>query len=360
MPDQDGEKSQEPTQHRRQKAREEGQVARSHDLVSAVLLVLGVALLMMLGRGLADFLTEFTASLLGSDAWLEADPRFAVAVWNATLWALARYVLPIFGVLLLGAIVVNVSQVGFLLLPNKLMPDLSHLDPLKGAQRILSLSNVVRLLFGIFKIVLIAVVAWWCLHGEGDSLLALAALSLPEIAAYFCQSLLWTTMKIGVALLVLALLDYLFQWWKQEQDLRMTTQEVREEMKNLEGDPQVAARRRQVARQLALNRMSSAVPKADAVITNPTELAIAIQFDPETMAAPIVVAKGAGFVAQKIRRIALENGIPIVERKPLAQALFRDVEVNHPIPTELYSAVAEVLRYVYELKGKKLPPRRAG
>ncbi|MDZ7619611.1 MAG: EscU/YscU/HrcU family type III secretion system export apparatus switch protein, partial [Patescibacteria group bacterium] len=154
---------------------------------------------------------------------------------------------------------------------------------------------------------------------------------------------------------ILALLDYAYQKWKHEQDLRMTTQEVREEMKNLEGDPQVMARRRQVQRELARQRLEGAVPKADVVVTNPTELAVAIQYDPTTMAAPIVVAKGAGILAQRIRQIALENGIPVVERKPLAQALYREVDVNHPVPKEKYAAVAEVLAYVYQLQGKKIP-----
>jgi flagellar biosynthetic protein FlhB len=135
----------------------------------------------------------------------------------------------------------------------------------------------------------------------------------------------------------------------------MTQQEVREEMKNLQGDPQVISRRRMMQRQMALNRMGQSVPKADVVITNPTELAIAIQYNPQEMAAPIVIAKGAGVLAQRIRRLALESNIPIVEKKPLAQQLYKEVEVNHPIPHELYAAVAEVLAYVYQLKGKAIP-----
>ena len=172
------------------------------------------------------------------------------------------------------------------------------------------------------------------------------------------QILLGTTMKIGVALFILAILDYGFQRWKHEQDLRMTPQEMREEMKNLEGNPQMIARRRQVQRQLATQRLSAAVPKADVVITNPTELAVAIQYDPLAMAAPIVVAKGAGVIAQRIRELAMQNGIPIVEKKPLARALYKHVKIDHPIPPDKYAAVAEVLAYVYQLKGKKIPARR--
>jgi flagellar biosynthetic protein FlhB len=135
----------------------------------------------------------------------------------------------------------------------------------------------------------------------------------------------------------------------------MTHQEVREEMKNLQGDPNIVARRRQIQRQMALNRISSSVPKADVIVTNPTELAVAIQYEPAEMNAPVVVAKGAGVLAQRIRTLGLEHNIPIVERKPLAQLLYKEVDIGKPVPTQSYAAVAEVLAYVYQLKGKKLP-----
>jgi flagellar biosynthetic protein FlhB len=178
---------------------------------------------------------------------------------------------------------------------------------------------------------------------------------VPQIASFLTGIVLSTSLKIAGALFVIALIDYLFQWWKHEQDLKMTPQEVREEMRNLQGDPQVVSRRRAVQRQLVLNRLSKTVPKADVVITNPTELAIAIEYDAAKMAAPVVVAKGAGLIAQRIRKLALDSGIPIVERKPLAQALYKQVDVNRPIPDTMYAAVAEVLAYVYQLKGKPIP-----
>jgi flagellar biosynthetic protein FlhB len=359
MPEHDAEKSQEPTPHRRQQAREQGQVAKSHDLGSAALLILGLVCLMALGGGLVDFFGEYTRHQLGGDAWLSADPGFTVAEWNRTLLALARTVLPILAILLLVAVGISVLQTGFLFLPEKLAPDLTRLDPIRGFQRIFSLSNAVHLVLGIFKILVVAAVAFVSLYQQRDTILGLTGLEVPEIARYLVQILLWTSVKIGLALLVLALLDYGFQRWKHEQDLKMTPREVREEMKNLEGNPEVIARRRQVQRQLAMHRLSEAVPKADVVISNPTELAVAIQYEPQTMAAPIVVAKGAGVLAQRIRRLALEHGIPIVEKKPLAQALYRDVEVNQPIPEDKYAAVAEVLAYVYQLQGRTISSRPA-
>ena len=207
----------------------------------------------------------------------------------------------------------------------------------------------------MLKVLIVAAVAWFSLAGRWEEVLAMTGMELLPIGGLMGELLLWTGLKIAAALLLLAALDYGFQWWKQEQDLRMTPQEVREEMKDLQGDPQVIARRRSVQRQLAMSRLATTVPKGDVTITNPTELAITIQYDAATMKAPIVVAKGAGLVAQRIRRLSLEHGIPIVEKKPLAQALYREVEVNRPIPAQLYAAVAEVLAYVYQLKGKPLP-----
>jgi flagellar biosynthetic protein FlhB len=355
MPSSDGDKSQEPTPHRRQKAREEGQVAKSQDLSSAALLLLGLMVLMTLGGRLVDFLGYLAREHLGTVQALNIDAKGAADAWNKVLVPLAWCVLPIMGAMVLAAATVNLFQVGILFLPQKLTPDVTRLDPLKGFGRLFSLQNVVKLLFDIFKIAVIAGVAAVSLYHEREVILGLTAQTVSQASYYLVEILMWTSIRIAVALLLLALLDYAFQKWKHEQDLRMTSQEVREEMKNLEGDPQVMARRRQVQRELAKQRLEGAVPKADVVVTNPTELAVAIQYDPATMAAPVVVAKGAGILAQRIRQIALENGIPVVERKPLARALYREVDINHPVPEEKYAAVAEVLAYVYQLKGKKIP-----
>ena len=359
MADPGGDKTQDATPHRRRQAREQGQVARSQDLGSAVLLLLGLVCLLLLGGGLVEYLGRYTRDQLGGAAWLNADGPFVVSHWTTTLLMLARYVLPIMGLVFVGAVLVNVLQVGIIFLPQKLAPDLTRIDPVKGFGRVFSLAGVMRLIFGLFKIAVIAGVALASLYGERETILGTTAMAVPEIGRYLLEILLWTSLKIGLALFVLAILDFGFQRWKHEQDIRMTPQEVREEMKNLEGNPEVIARRKHVQRQLALTRLSSAVPKADVVVTNPTELAVAIQYEPETMAAPIVVAKGAGVIAERIRKLALEHNIPVVEKKALAQALYREVDVNRPVPADNYAAVAEVLAYVYQLKGKRLPGSRA-
>ncbi len=350
-----GEKSFEATPHRRQEARDKGQVAFSQDLSSAALLLLGVFLLIILGGGLMKFCAALMEHQLGDAHELVAAQEDYLHDWLRIAFQLAIVILPILGLLMLGGVMASVFQVGVLWIPDKLAPDFSRLSPLAGLKRIFSISGTTRLGFGLVKVFLVSAIATGVVWLRWDEVMRSAALDVPEFGKFLIDISLNTMLWAAVALVVLAVMDYAVQRWKYEQDLRMTHQEVREEMKNLQGDPQIVARRRAIQRQMILNRIASSVPKADVVITNPTELAVAVQYTPDEMAAPVVVAKGAGVIAQRIRRLALEHSIPVVERKPLAQLLYREVDIGRPIPTESYAAVAEVLAYVYQLKGKKLP-----
>lgn len=356
MPEQSGEKSFDPTPHRRQQAREKGQVAYSQDLGSAILLLVGAGLMWLLGQGVSDKLHHLTHRLLAEPI----DPVGDASTASAMLLGLGQEVLlvvaPLLGLLVVAAVATSVAQVGFLFVPEKLAPDPSRISPIKGFGRLFSMQATARLGFGLFKVAVVGIVSVAVVSTRIAPIFEAARLGLPQLAQLLVDTAFTTVFAAGAALLVLALADLAFQRWKHEQDLKMTAQEVKEEMKNLQGNPEVAARRKQVQRQMALARIGDAVPKADVVVTNPTELAVALQYDAATMAAPVVVAKGAGVLAQRIRRLALENSVPIVERKPLAQLLYKDVEINHPVPAEAYAAVAEVLAYVYQLKGKK-PPR---
>jgi len=355
MPEQFGDKRHEATPYRRQQAREQGQVARSQDLASAAVLVGSLLLIIYLGKAVVHFLEQLMHQQLGSatiEDWNSADASALLATITV---GLAHALLPVLGLVLVLVVLSHVGQIGFMFLPQKITLDWNHINPLRGFQRIFSWSSAMRLLFGLGKTAMVLIVAAWCLWNDREQILAASTLPAGSLAAFVVHFLLWTSLKIAVALLVLALLDYGYQYWHHEHDLRMTDQELREEMKTLQGDPQILARRRSVQRQLVLNRLSTIVPTADFVVTNPTELAVAIHYEMETMAAPTVVAKGAGVLAQRIRRLALENGIPIIERKELARALYQQVDINQPIPTEQYAAVAEILRYVYQLKGKTLP-----
>jgi flagellar biosynthetic protein FlhB len=354
-----GGKTHEATPYRRQKAREEGQVVRSQDLASAGLLVASLLALAYFGGSLADFLGTLTRDYLGGEAWLSIDQPTAVSQAVQISWRMGLALVPLLAILMLAGILTQMGQFGFLYLPERLALDWQRINPLPNAQRIVSLTNWVHLGFGLLKVALIFAVAGWSLWGERYRLLSLSEQPSNQIAVYLLQTMLWTSLKIGGSLAVLALFDYGYQYWKHEQDLRMTTQELKEEIKTQQGDPQIAARRKQVQRQMVLHRLSTTIPKADVIVTNPTELAIALQYDYEKMAAPIVIAKGAGVLAQRIRRLALENNVAIVERKELARALYAGVEIGQPVPAEQYAAVAEVVRYVYQLKGKKLPGAKA-
>ncbi|MCC6493336.1 MAG: flagellar biosynthesis protein FlhB [Pirellulales bacterium] len=359
MPEQAGEKSFEATAHRRQQARDEGHVAYSQDLGSAVLLLVGVLVLVHWGGGVVEHAVSLMHQQLRDAGSLAVGPADLASQALSLLQKFGVSLLPILVVLAAAGALSTVLQIGLLFLPNKVQPDLSRLSPLAGAKRILSLQGVVRLALGLLKTAVVGAVAAAVIYNRWDQIVHASDLPLGELARFLVDVCFSTALWVGFALLVLALLDFGFQKWRHEQDLRMTHQEMREEMRNLQGDPQIIARRRQIQRQMALNRIGDKVPKADVVVTNPTELAVAIQYDPEQMAAPIVVAKGAGVLAQRIRRLALEHNIPVVERKPLAQLLYKEVDVNRPIPDQSYAAVAEVLAYVYQLKGKKMPTPRA-
>jgi len=359
MADSSGDKKHPATEKRRRQAREEGQVVKSQDLTSAALLLSAMAALWMLGQPAAEYLGGAIKEALTDDR------MGSLNTGDATHWLLnysgrlGMATVPMLLAMFVAAVLVNVAQTGFLFTTKKITPKLSHISPISGAKRILSLQGFMRLGFGLFKVAVIGVVAYAAIQYHHRSILNMAAMSIPQIAKTLFGTLIGTGVWIGGALFVLAILEFAFQKWKNEQEMMMSDQELRDEMKDTEGDPQVAARRKQVQRQMMMQRAESEVPKADVVVSNPTELAIAIQYDPTTMPAPIVLAKGAGPLAQKIRRIALENGIPVVERKPLAQVLYQTVDVGDVIPGDQYQAVAEVLRYVYQLQGKQIPKAAA-
>jgi len=360
MPADTAEKTEAPTPRRLQEAREKGQVARSPDLAAAVGLLAGLVLLNIYGetivRGFQDAITQ----ALRLDR-VPADPALALDQgWRLVARHAAVILAPIFLILVIVAVLANLMQVGFLFVAKPIIPSLEKISPLSGFKRLFSVRSAVRLLMSLSKVGIISVVAYFTVRQYLPNLVALTSLTFTEIIACGAHLSFVLGLRMALVLLLLALLDYTFQRYKWIQDLRMSKEELKEELKRMEGDPIMRQRRRGVARQLALQRMSQAVPKADVVITNPTHLAVALKYDMSSMAAPKVVARGAGYIAQRIREIALENGIPVIERKPLAQALYKACEVGDYVPPELYKAVAEVLAYVYELAGKGYRITRAG
>lgn len=353
--DENGEKTEQPTDRRRTQAREQGNIARSTDLAAAAVLLGATSALYFFGPSVVDTLASYLRTSLAATPLLQTDiPTFTKTTWQLVA-VLAASVLPLMLVVAAGSLGINLAQVGFLWSPEALQPKLERLNPIQGAQRIVSLPALVKLAGSLFKLIAIAAIAAWYISGQVRRLHNLADMDLVIVLGYAGQSAVELGFYLALTLLILAIVDYGFQWWKHEQDLKMTKQELREELKDMDGDPHTRMRRREAHRKLTEGRNLQAVKTADVVITNPTELAIAIKYDPATMPAPTVVAKGADEMAAQIRRIAAANGIPIIERKPVARALYKSVKVGQQIPPDMYDVFIEILAYVYRITGREPP-----
>lgn len=347
------ERTESATPRRRQEARERGHVSKSIELSSAVILLAGVIALNVFGPQLVGGLKTLMIDVLGNLQDYDFTADNARTYFVAFGYVAGMAIMPVVVTIVVFALSINIVQVGFIFTGATLTFDLSKLNPVSGFQRMFSMRGFVRLTMGLFKVAVVGGILYWTMWGERYNILAVLDKDFTEIVKYMVEIIFLLSMRAALALLLLALFDFGYQRWQYEKDIMMSKQEVKEEYKRLEGDPKIRERRRAIQRQLALQRMMQKVPKATVVITNPTEVAIAIQYK-EGMDAPIVVAKGMGFIAQRIRDIAGEHGIPIVERPPLARMLYKIVEVGGQIPYDLYKAVAEVLSYVYQLKGRKV------
>ncbi len=352
MADSAQEKTEAPTPRRRQEARRRGQVGKSSDLSAAVVLLGALLLLHWTGGGILDRLVMMTRACLGDTGSEITDPGQVTIVLASAFRLLAEMVLPIMLLVLVLALVTSFAQVGFLLTLQPLTPSFSKINPLSGLQRMFSGRAFVQLLMGVAKMSLLVVVAYWTMSSRMRVFTGASALDHLSVIAVAADVFYTLGLRLAIVLLLLAILDFVYQRYKTEKDLKMTKEEIKDELKSMEGDPKTRHRRREAQLQMAIQRIQSAVPQADVVVTNPTELAVAIQYDAETMVAPKVMAKGADFMARRIRELAIEHGVPIVERKPLAQALYKTVEVGQEIPAQFYKAIAEILAYVYELSGK--------
>lgn len=349
--DRDEERSESATPKRREEARERGHVAKSQDLSSAVVLLAAVAALWFFGRDLAGGLAGAVSGSLGNLAVMDGDSENLLLHFGGALTAVLLGFLPFLITVFLAAFAVNLAQVGFLWSTESLAPDLNRLNPVAGLGRLLSFKGLARLISGLLKVVIVGSVVGWTIWNERARLMDLGGFVFESLMGTAVELMFTLSFRAALALLVLAILEFGYQRWQYERDLRMSKHEVREELKRFEGDPRIRERRRAIQRQLALQRMMQDVPKATVVITNPTHLAIAVKYAQKEMEAPLVVAKGAELLAQRIRETAAEHGIPVVERKELARALYQSVEVGQQIPPELYQAVAEILAFVFRLKG---------
>lgn len=344
------EKTEVATPRRREEAREEGNVPRSTELSSVAILIVGVLAMYLYAprafQGLRLVMRDFLSTLHRRPIDEEGIPLM--------FWEIASRILdivyPFTIALILGAILVNVAQVGLLFSMKSMKPKFSKLSPLEGAKRIFSARGAMELGKSLLKLAMVAPIMYSTIVSEVPAIAGLAQVPAQDILIYLGMLALKVVSRALLILLILALLDFAFQRFQHERDLKMTKQEVKEELKRTQGDPQIKSRIRQVQREVARRRMMAEVPEAEVVVTNPTEYAIALRYKQGEQEAPMVVAKGRNLIAQRIKEIARAAGVPIYEDRPLAQLLDQLTEVGEMIPPELYDGVASALAFVYRME----------
>lgn len=346
------EKTERATPKKRQDSRKKGQVAKSTEVSGAAVLLGNFMCLLIFGGFFKDrLLALFTDPLLNrmnfsftQDNVLQFFAQIAVQI--------LILVSPVFIVAIVIGLLANYLQVGFLLTGDPLKMKLSKLNPISGFKNIFSMRSVVEFLKSILKLTIIGFLVYTSIIGKKEEILQLSHLSVDQIFLFAADVTLGLGLKIAAVLMVLAGFDYMYQRYSHEKSLRMSKQDIKDEFKKMEGDPLIKGKIRERQRRMAMQRMMQEVPKADVIITNPTHFAVALKYDAKEMEAPEIIAKGQDYVALKIREIAKENGIVTMENKPLARALYERAEIGDSIPADLFQAVAEVLAYVYKLKGR--------
>ena len=344
-----GEKTEPATPRRREEVRKKGQVAKSADLNSSIVLLSAMFALYFLVPGLMRLLADLTRSYLEDAATMRLEPDSIQALMIRMLVQTGGFFIPFMLIILSAALLANVMQVGFNLSGYPLMPRLEKLSPAAGFRRMFSARALAELMKSILKVIIVGIIAYLTVRSEFEKLVSLMIVDMWGAWIFFGKVCFTLGIRIAIVFLALGLADYGFQRYQFEQDIKMTKEEVRQEIKDFEGDPQIRARIRRVRRQMAISRMMAEVPRAHVVVTNPTSLAVALRYEMQNMQAPVVVAKGARLMAERIREVAVSNGVPVVENAPLAQMLYKSVEINAQIPETLYRAVAEVLAYVYQI-----------
>ena len=353
-----GEKTEEPTGKKLDDARKKGQVAKSREISMAVELLAFFILLRVyvdtIGLRFENFFGTVYQQIPSTIKMVDGQvPKSALhAVVSSMLVQTLTIMMPFLIAGVVISLICNILQVGFKVATEPLRPNFGKMNPLQGIQKLFSMQSLFELLKSVAKIVLISYVVYSYFKSEKSSIYLLYDMSLRQGIALMGNLTINMGIRVAAVYMIIALVDFIYQKRKFHTDMMMTKQEVKDEMKESEGDPQIKSKQRQRMREASQRRMMQELPKADVVITNPTHYAVAIQYDQEKYNAPIVLAKGADYLAKKIKEIAKENDVEIVENKPLARMLYANVEIGAVIPPELYKAVAEVLAFVYHLKGK--------
>ncbi|MFO7602905.1 MAG: flagellar biosynthesis protein FlhB [Gammaproteobacteria bacterium] len=344
------ERTQEATPRRKEQAREKGQTANSRELNTVMMLMISGAALFFLGPYTAGKMQALFKEALDIDRQTIFTPMAMPALLQAAVLDAMSALTPFFIVVVIAALAGPLSMAGFNFSTQALAFKWEKLDPIKGLKRIFAVRGLVELLKALAKFVIIASVAIVFLYHQAGAYLGLGSEPLEQAIGHAGQLLIWGFVVMGSTMILIALVDVPFQLWDHHKQLRMTFQEVKDENKDTEGNPEVRGRVRQMQRDIAQRRMMQEVPKADVIITNPEHYSVALRYEGEKMGAPILIAKGVDLIAFQIRNIALEHNVPIVQAPPLARALFHTTELNKEIPAGLYLAVAQVLAYVYQLR----------
>lgn len=348
-------KTEEPTAKKLSKARDEGQVAKSNELTSASgLTALFLSLKLFMGY-IGENFQKVSIKAFGNIEKYASDEftvNAAGSILSDSIFTIILTCLPLFTIAMIISFAVVLYQVKWNISLKVLRPKFSKINPLNGFKRIFSKDKIVEMLIDIIKIVVISFIAYSTLKNEWKTMLLLYDMKLEQAVLLIGNLVIDLGLRISIIFVIIGFADLLYQKFRFRKDMKMTKQEVKDEYKNSEGDPQIKSKIRAKMREVSQRRMMQALPKADVVITNPTHLAAAIKYDKNEAEAPILLAKGADFLAQKIKEVAKEHNIEIVENKPLARMLYYNVEVGAEIPPELYQMTAEVLAYVYGLKNK--------
>jgi flagellar biosynthetic protein FlhB len=348
-----GERTELPTARRLSEARGRGQVAKSQDLGSALDLVGAVLIIGVFGGSAISAMGAIMRRVLGGETG--GDPLAVSSASEAAVFVAVRaawIIVPGLLAMLAVGCLSQFGQVGWLWTTEPLHPKLSKLNPVSGVRKLFNTRNLVKTVLNVWKLVLIGLVATLVIRGQLPQLMALPRLGMAPAMYLLALKALELVLWLLPLLVAIGVIDWLYQRWQHTQDLKMTRQEVKEERRSSEGDPEVKRRRHKLAYEIAMQRIQHAVPRADVVVTNPTHYSVALRYDAATMRAPKVVAKGADHMAFRVRHVAVRAGVPIVERPPLARALYHGVEVGQEVSPDLYEAVAEVLAYVYRLAGR--------
>ena len=352
-------KTEDPTSKKLGDARKKGQVVSSREVTSFLLLLLIALLVGTFSDNIAQQAKFVLAPFIDKADLIPMDLNSVSGTLRNTIIQMMFIIAMPLGMAMIIAIASNYLQHGHVLTAESMKPKLNRISPLAGFKRIFSLKSVVEFLKGLFKIIIVAVGAWFAIRGDLNSLKTLPAGSLQDFLAFLVMLVTKMLIAVCIAMFFIAVLDYAYQYYEYIKSMKMSKQDIKDEYKQQEGDPHVKQRLRQIRAERAQNRMMQAVPDADVVVTNPTHFAVALKYDQNEMRAPVVVAKGADLIAAKIREIAEENDIPLVRNPPLARALFDNVDLDVEVPVDQYKAVAEVISYVYKLK-KKFPKKQMG